>query len=99
MAVNKADIVDEIAAGTGLTKIETEAVVNGFMTTVKSALERGDRVELRGFGSFDVQYRKARMARNPHTQEKVHVEAYYAPVFRPAKDLRQKVDASHKARE
>lgn len=90
--MTKADIIDRIATGTGLTKIETEAVVNGFMTTVVQALQEGDSVELRGFGSFRAQLRAARTARNPRTKEKVKVAARYVPVFKPSKDFRESVD-------
>lgn len=97
--MTKADIVDRIAAGTGLTKIETEAVVNGFMTTVAQALKEGERIELRGFGSFRVQHRAARTARNPRTQEKIEIGPRYVPVFKVSQDLRDAVDAAMKARE
>ena len=95
--MTKADIIDRIATGTGLTKIETEAVVNGFITTLTDAMKEGDGVELRGFGSFRVQLRKARKARNPQTNEEVRIGPRYMPVFRPSKDLRQLVDQSLKA--
>lgn len=97
-AVTKADIIDRIATGTGLTKIETEAVVNGFITCVMDALEAGDGLELRGFGSFRVQHRKARKARNPQTNEEVRIGPRYVPVFRPSNDLRKTVDRAMKAR-
>lgn len=97
-AVTKADIIDRIATGTGLTKIETEAVVNGFMTCVMDALEEGDGLELRGFGSFRVQHRKARKARNPQTNEEVRIGPRYVPVFKASKDLRKRVDRAMKAR-
>lgn len=96
--MTKADIIDRIATGTGLTKIETEAVVNGFITTLTDAMKEGDGVELRGFGSFRVQLRKARKARNPQTNEEVRIGPRYVPVFRPSKDLRRLVDKSLKAR-
>lgn len=95
--MTKADIIDRIATGTGLTKIETEAVVNGFITTLTDAMKEGDGVELRGFGSFRVQLRKARKARNPQTNEEVRIGPRYMPVFRPSKDLRRLVDQSIKA--
>jgi DNA-binding protein HU-beta len=95
--VTKADIVDRIATGTGLTKIETEAVVNGFITTLIETLNEGDGIELRGFGSFRVQHRKARKARNPQTNEEVRIGPRYVPVFRPSKELRRMVDTSMKA--
>ncbi|MEX0599818.1 MAG: HU family DNA-binding protein [Rhodothermales bacterium] len=96
--MTKADIIDRIATGTGLTKIETEAVVNGFMTCVMDALEEGDGLELRGFGSFRVQHRKARKARNPQTNEEVRIGPRYVPVFKASKDLRKRVDRAMKAR-
>ena len=94
--VTKADLIDRIATGTGLTKIETEAVVNGFMTTVVQALQEGDSVELRGFGSFRAQFRAARTARNPRTKEKVKVAARYVPVFKPSKTFRASVNRALK---
>jgi len=96
--VTKADIIDRIASGTGLTRIETEAVVNGFISTVADALQQGDGIELRGFGSFRVQLRKARKARNPHTNEEMRIGPRYVPVFRPSSELRKNVDRSMKAR-
>lgn len=96
--LTKADIIDRIAAGTGLTKIETEAVVNGFIATLAEALAEGHGVEIRGFGSFRVQHRKARKARNPQTNEEVSIAPRYVPVFRPSRELRRLVDESTQAR-
>lgn len=96
--VTKADIVDRIASGTGLTKIETEAVVNGFIATIIDALKEGEGIELRGLGSFRVQHRKARKARNPQTNEEVRIGPRYVPLFRPSKELRRMVDQATKAR-
>lgn len=93
--VTKADIVDRIAEGTGLTKVETKAVVEGFMTTVQEAMEEGKRIELRGFGVFEVEHRAPRTGRNPQTNEPVHIEDRYEPVFRPSRQFREDVDASH----
>jgi nucleoid DNA-binding protein len=90
--VNKADIIDRIAAGTGITKIETEAVVNGFINTVIEALKEGENIELRGFGTFKVQSRAPRTARNPRTNEELHVPARHVPVFKPSKDFRADVE-------
>lgn len=98
-AVTKQDIIDRIADGTGLTKIETEAVVNGFIATVTQALEEGKSVELRGFGSFRVQHRAARTARNPQTHEEIEVAERYVPVFRVSRDFRDAVDRAMKARD
>jgi nucleoid DNA-binding protein len=90
--VTKADIVERIAAGTGLTKLETEAVVNGFIHTVKDAMMRNERVDLRGFGCFLVQERAPRAARNPRTNEPVPVPATRIPSFKPSKEFRKQVD-------
>ena len=98
MAVTKADIIDRIATGTGLTKIETEAVVNGFVSTLSDALKQGESVEIRGFGSFRIQFRKARKARNPQTNEEVRIAARYVPVFRPSRELSRAVDKSVNSR-
>lgn len=90
--MTKADIVERIAAGTGLTKLETEAVVNGFLHTVKDAMMANQRVDLRGFGSFQVQSRAPRSARNPRTNQPVAVPASFVPVFKPSKEFRKQVD-------
>lgn len=94
--MTKADIVDRIAKGTGLTKIETKAVVEGFMTTVQQAMEEGKRIELRGFGVFEVEHRAPRTGRNPQTNEPVPIDERYEPVFRPSRQFREAVDESHK---
>ena len=86
--MTKADIVDHIASGTGLTKVETEAVVDGFIQTVISALKEGKNIEIRGFGSFKSKKRKGRIARNPRTGEQVQVEEHFVPYFKVSKELR-----------
>lgn len=90
--MTKADIVDRIAEGTGLTKLETEAVVDGFVITVMEALEAGGSVELRGFGSFRVRERAARMARNPQTDEPIEVPRQFVPSFKPSRQFRDVVN-------
>jgi len=97
--VTKADIIDNIANATGLTKVETEAVVDGFLATVSQALREGESIEIRGFGSFKVKQRKARKARNPRTGEEVFVEAHYVPVFKVSRELRSSVDSTLKEME
>jgi DNA-binding protein HU-beta len=94
--MTKADIVDRIAEGTGLTKIETKAVVEGFMTTVKQAMEEGRRIELRNFGVFEVEHRAPRTGRNPQTNEPVPIDARYEPVFRPSDKFEEAVDEAQK---
>ena len=90
--MTKADIVDHIASGTGLTKVETEAVVDGFIQTVIQALKEGKNIEIRGFGSFRTKKRKGRMARNPRTGAAVKVEDHFVPVFKVSKELKTTVN-------
>ena len=92
--MTKANIVKKIATGTGLTTLETESVVNGFISIVKDSLLNGERVDLRGFGSFNVQHRAARTARNPRTNQPVHVPSTYIPMFKPSRSFRKDVDDS-----
>jgi DNA-binding protein HU-beta len=90
--MTKAEIVDRIARATGLTKLETEAVVAGFLYTVIDTLKSGEEIELRGFGSFRVKKRAPRMARNPKTSAEVPVPAQHVPVFKVSKSFRAAVD-------
>lgn len=94
--MTKANIVDLIASGTGLTKVETEAVVDGFIQTVIDALKEGKNIEIRGFGSFKVKRRKGRMARNPRTGEQVQVDEHFVPVFKVSKELKSVVNSNLK---
>ena len=90
--VTKADIVDGVSNATGLTKVETEIVINGIMNTITSALENDSRVELRGFGTFGVKKRDPRKARNPGTGETVYLPERYVPTFKPSGLLRKNVN-------
>ncbi len=94
--MTKADIVERVAAGTGLTKLETEAIIEGFLNTVIQALREGNGIEIRGFGSYKVKKKNARFARNPRTGEKVFVEQHYVPVFKFSKDFKNAVDRGMK---
>jgi nucleoid DNA-binding protein len=92
--MTKADLVDEIAERTGLTKKDVAETVDEFLTAVTRALEVGKHIEIRGFGTFKVKDRKARIARNPRTGEAVHVPARKVPVFKVSKELKDKVAMS-----
>ncbi|MBA4406963.1 integration host factor subunit beta [bacterium] len=97
--MTKADIVEKVASGTGLTKLETEAIVEGFLNTVIGALRDGRGIEIRGFGSYRVKKKKARYARNPRTGEKVYVGEHYVPMFKFSKDFKSAVDAGMKTKD
>ena len=71
--MTKSDIIKEVAKGTGLTKVEIEAVLEGVILSISDSLRRGERVDIRGFGSFIVKQRAARDARNPATRELVKI--------------------------
>lgn len=71
---------------------EVERIVDVIFDEIASALERGDRVELRGFGAFSVRKREARTGRNPRTGNSVSVEAKHVPFFKAGKELKQRVD-------
>jgi len=90
--VTKADMVDIISEATGLTKVETEAVVTGFLEKMKDALKQGERVEFRGFGSFSVKKRKPKKARNPGTGETIYLPERYVPVFKASKLLKDEIN-------
>jgi len=90
--MTKADIVDRVAAGTGLTKLETEAIIEGFFTTVIEALKEGKGIEIRGFGSYKVKKKNARNARNPKTGEKVYVDEHFVPTFKFSKEFKEIVN-------
>ncbi len=90
--LTKADIVDTIATATGLTKVETEAVVDGFISTVINAMKEGKNIEIRGFGSYKVKKRKGRVARNPRTGEQVMVSEHWVPLFKVSKEVKALVN-------
>jgi integration host factor subunit beta len=90
--MTKADLVEEIARNTGLSKKDTSIVVNMIIENVCKALAEGDKVELRGFGSFKVKSRKPRKARNPRTGDAVDVPAKLVPYFKASNELKSKVN-------
>ena len=92
--MTKADIVNKVSKMTGLTKVEVEAVFDGIIVSVSEALKLGDRIDIRGFGSFQVKKRKARDARNPATQELLRLEERFIPVFKVSNLLKDKINKS-----
>ena len=94
-ALTKSELIDHIAAECGsLNSKEAETAVNTVLQTIVNALAEGRRVEIRGFGSFSLNKRAARVGRNPRTGEAVQVEEKYVPKFKAGADLRAAVDES-----
>jgi len=90
--MNKAELIAAVAAKTGDTKKGVEASVNAFVDVVTEALVNGDKVQLVGFGSFEVRKRAARKGRNPQTKEEIKIPASKAPVFKAGKALKERVN-------
>lgn len=90
--MNKSDLVAAVAAKTGTTKKDAETAINSFVEVVTEALEKGDKVQLVGFGSFEVRKRAARKGRNPQTKEEIKIPASKAPVFKAGKALKDLVN-------
>jgi integration host factor subunit beta len=90
--MTKADLVEKIAAQVDLSKKDSEVVVNTVFRSIISALAKGDKVELRGFGSFRTRSRKSRIGRNPKTGDRVEVPKKNVPFFKPGKNLKKLVN-------
>jgi DNA-binding protein HU-beta len=80
-----------VAAKAGMTKKDSARAVDAVFDTIKEQLKTGDKVQLVGFGSFEVKQREARVGRNPKTMEEIRIPARRVPVFRPGKELKESV--------
>jgi integration host factor subunit beta len=93
--MTKSGLIETIAAQTPhISKKDTEIVVNTIFDSMAQALKLGERIEIRGFGSFQVKIREAREGRNPKTGEPVHISAKRTPFFKVGKELKELVDGS-----
>ena len=90
--MNKSDLIAAIAAKTGETKKDAEATVNAFIDVVTESLAKGEKVQLVGFGSFEVRKRAARKGRNPQTKEEIKIPACTVPACKAGKALKDKVN-------
>ena len=90
--MTKADLVEEVSKVTELTRKDSEVIVDTLFESVIKALKAGDKLEVRGFGSFRVRQRNARVGRNPKTGEKVEVPAKRVPYFKPSKELKDLIN-------
>ena len=92
--MTKADIVEKVSGKTGFTKVEIDYIFNIILDTIKKSLEKGERIEIRGFGNFTIKHMPGKEARNPKTNEKVWVKERYLPKFKVSKLLIDSVNKS-----
>ena len=90
--MTKVELIAAVANEANLTKKDAEAAVNSALNAITNALKEGDKVQLVGFGSFEVKSRAARTGRNPRTKEVVEIPASKVPVFKAGKALKEAVD-------
>ncbi|MCX7885459.1 MAG: HU family DNA-binding protein [Caloramator sp.] len=90
--MNKAELITSIAEKSALTKKDAEKALKAFMESVEEALEKNDKVQLVGFGTFEVRERGERKGRNPKTLEEITIPASKVPVFKAGKELKDKVN-------
>lgn len=90
--MNKSDLIAAVAAKTGETKKNAEASINAVIDVIAETLAKGDKIQLVGFGSFEVRSRAARKGRNPQTGKEMKIAAKKAPVFKAGKALKDAVN-------
>ena len=89
--MNKTELVAAVAQNAGMTKKDAERAVNAAVEAIAKALEKGEKVQLSGFGIFEVKTREARVGRNPRTKEAIQIPATKLPVFKASKALKDTV--------
>ena len=89
--MNKTELITIAAENAGLTKKDTERVLNAAIDAITASLVNGDKVQISGFGSFETKDREARMGRNPHTKEAIEIPATRVPGFKASKALKDAV--------
>jgi integration host factor subunit beta len=92
MNMTKADLIDQVSAMAELTRKDSEVIVETVFDIIVRSLRVGDKIEIRGFGSFRTRQRKSRIGRNPKTGERVEVPAKKIPFFKPSKELKDVVN-------
>lgn len=90
--MNKTELVGSVAEKSGLTKKDAEKAVNALFASVEEALAKGEKVQLVGFGTFEVRERKARTGRNPQTGAEIQIPAAKVPAFKAGKALKDAVE-------
>ena len=86
--MNKTELVAIVAENAGLTKKDAERVINASIDAITSALVKGEKVQISGFGTLETKSREARIGRNPHTKEAIEIPATRVPTFKPSKALK-----------
>ncbi len=94
--MNKAELIDSVAARLGHSKRDVTAIVDAFIDDTKRAVAKGEKVAISGFGVFEAQARKARLGRNPRTGETVKIKATKLPKFRPGAEFKAVVSGAKK---
>lgn len=89
--MNKTDLIGDVAAATGMTKKDVEKSVNAFISSIQDALKAGDKVQLIGFGTFEVRDRQARKGRNPQTGKEISIAATKVPAFKVGKGFKEAI--------
>ena len=89
--MNKTELIAAVAEKAGLTKKDAERVINATVETITDSLVKGDKVQVSGFGIFEVKNREARVGRNPRTKESIQIPATRLPVFKASKTLKDSV--------
>ena len=89
--MNKADLISAVADKTGMSKKDSESAVAAVVVVITESLVQGEKVQLVGFGSFEVKARAARIGRNPHTKETIKIDATRVPVFKAGKALKDTI--------
>lgn len=90
--MNKTDLIAEVAAQSALSKKDSEKAIEAFVTSIEKALQKGDKVSIVGFGSFEVKSRLARKGHNPMTGQEIDIPASKAPIFKAGKALKDAVN-------
>ena len=90
--MNKNELLEKVSLASGLTKKESEAAINVFLETLTDVLKAGDKISLKGFGTFEVRTREARMGRNPRTGETMEIAASKVPAFKASSALKNVVN-------
>ena len=92
LSMTKAALIEEVARVSELTKKHSEVIVDTVFRSITAALQRGEKIELRGFGSFRLRRREPRKGRNPKTGDRVDVPSKRVPYFKPGKDLKELIN-------